>query len=163
MALMAEGLYFPALHAITSIHPRLMSIKPAAASSTSHTKGRVAALPWHRTGKGELFLFWGCMAHCVCPVAPWALDRALATSPAMPAPAALDRFQLIIQMYSNPVHETQSTGLCWHRGEAICACYLTDRGWVPHLFSRGDRAITPLSCHSQILSDPKPQKSLPGV
>lgn len=56
---MAEGFYFPALHTITSVHPRLVGVKPTAASSTSHTKGWVSALPWHRTGKGELFLCWG--------------------------------------------------------------------------------------------------------
>lgn len=74
MALMAEGLYFPALCTITSVHPRLVGIKPAAASTTSHTKGHVPAPPWDSTGKGELFLFWGCMAHCMCPVDPWALE-----------------------------------------------------------------------------------------
>lgn len=35
-----------------------------------------------------------------------------------------------------PVHKSQSMGLSWHRERAHCACYLTDTGRVPHLFSR---------------------------
>lgn len=108
--------------------------KPAAASSTSHTKGPVATLPQHRTGKSELFLFCGCMAHCTCPVAPWALDRVLATSPAVPAPATLDRFQLIIQIYSNPVHETVHVIVLAQRGRNLCLLFNWHRTSAPFIF-----------------------------